>query len=336
MRGSVLKRGKTWSFIVDAPQQAGQIRKREWHGGYRTKVEAEDALSTYLADRQRGTALEPTKITMGEFLDRWLEDHARVQVRPSTFASYRNQIRGHLIPGLGATLLTKLTALHIKQHYAKAMREGLSARSITYQHRLLRAALKLAVELRYIATNVADMKAAKPPAVERKEMHALSAQQVRGLLQAAAEDSYHALFYIAAYTGLRRAELIGLEWDDVDLERGMLEIRHTLQRLPGQGFVQGAPKTVKGRRQVEVPPSAVGVLRQHRTAQLEERLRLGPIWQDRGLVFTNLTGGPVYPPALSRRFHKALLAAELPSVRFHDLRHTHATLCWSRGCTRRS
>lgn len=331
MRGHVTKRGKaSWVFVIDAPQQAPTAkRRREWHSGYRTRKEAEAALATYLVSREAGTWVEPSKLTVGEFLERWLVDHMRARVRPSTYHSYTNQVRRHLIPALGAHRLTKLLPLHIEAHYAAALERGLSARSVTYQHRLLREALQQAVRWQLLGRNVAD--AVTPPTAHRKEMRALDAEQVRTLLRAAEKDPHYALLYTAIYTGLRRSELLGLRWDDVDLDAAMASIRQTIQRLPGEGWVHGAPKTAKGRRQVALPGSVVTVLRTHHTAQLAERLRLGPIWQNSGLVFTNATGCPVDPSGLSRRFARFLKAAALPPIRFHDLRHTHASLMLRQG-----
>lgn len=331
MRGFVTKRGKaSWSFVVDAPQQAPEEkRRREWRSGYRTRKEAEAALAEYLHDRATGSSLERSKLTVGELLARWLDDHARTRVRPSTYQSYRTQVRRHLIPALGAIKLTSLTPLQVERHYTAAIASGLSPRSVVYQHRLLREALQQAVRWRLVGRNVAD--AVTPPRGSRPEMHALSPEHVQKLLRAAEGDPQHALLYTAIYTGLRRSEIIGLRWDDVDLDRGTAAIRQTVQRLPGQGFVYGEPKTPKGRRQIALPPSAVEVLRRHRAEQIEHRLRLGPVWTDKGLVFTNPTGGPVDPSGLTRRFARLLKAADLPSVRFHDLRHTHASLMLRQG-----
>jgi integrase len=151
------------------------------------------------------------------------------------------------------------------------------------------------------------------------------------LLDHAEDTNVHALLYTAIYTGLRRSELLGLRWQDLDLDRGQAAIVQTVQRLVGLGYVFGEPKTAKGRRQVALPKTVREVLRRHRVTQAEDRLRMGPVWNDCGLVFTNPTGGPMDPSALTRRFQRLLKAAGLTAVRFHDLRHTHATLMLKQG-----
>lgn len=331
MSSPIRRRGKgTWEVTVElgADPETGK-RRRLTRNVKGTRRDAERYQASILHSLDTGSYIEPNKITVGELLTRWLDDHARTRVRPSTYQSYANQVRRHLIPGLGAIKLAQLAPLHIERHYAKELEAGLSARSVTYQHRLLREALQQAMRWQMVGRNVAD--SVTPPRSVHREMQALDAEQVGLLLQTVTDRADYALIHTAIYTGLRRSELLGLRWQDVDLKAGTASISQTVQRLTGQGFVYGQPKTAKGRRLVALPKSSIEVLGRHRAEQLEERLRLGPAWLERGLVFTNPTGGPVDPPALSRRFAKLLTSASLPHVRFHDLRHTHASLMLQRG-----
>ncbi len=331
MSGYSRRRSKgSWEVVVELGRDplTGK-RRRAYQTVKGPKRAAEDQQAKLFHSVRTGAYVEPTRLTVAEYLQSWLADHVRTQVRPSTFQSYRVQVERHLIPGLGTIKLAQLTPLHLQRHYAQALDAGLSPRSVTYQHRLVREALQQAVRWQYLARNVAD--SVTPPRARRTEMKALDADQVRALLAAAAGSPDYALIYTAVYTGLRRSELLGLRWQDVSLEDGTAAIAQTLQRLVGQGWVYGEPKTAKGRRPVALPPSVVEVLQRHRAAQIEDRLKIGAAWQDSGLVFTTTVGGPIDPSNLSRRFGKLVAAAGVPRIRFHDLRHTHASLMLQRG-----
>jgi integrase len=194
---------------------------------------------------------------------------------------------------------------------------------------VLHHALKQAARDGLTVRNVADL--VSPPRVPRHEMQTLSAEQARTFLQAAEGDRLAALYVLALSTGMREGELLGLRWRDVDLTHGSLTVRGTLQRTKGQ-FSIGEPKTHRSRRPVTLTPQAVAALRKHKATQNEERLRLGDLWQDLDLVFTMEDGRPIHAATLLRHFYYPLLRrAELPRVRFHDLRHSVATLLLGQG-----
>ncbi|HMM43469.1 MAG TPA: site-specific integrase, partial [Thermomicrobiales bacterium] len=169
------------------------------------------------------------------------------------------------------------------------------------------------------------------PRAERREMTTLSREQVERLLAATVADRDHAIYVLAVTTGLRQGELLGLRWSDVDFDAGRLAVQRSLQRQQGKGLVFVEPKTARSRRSVTLSQRAVAALRDHRVRQLEERLALGSEWQDVSLVFPNLTGGPMDGPTLTGRFKAALVLAGLPVIRFHDLRHSAATLLLEEG-----
>lgn len=170
-----------------------------------------------------------------------------------------------------------------------------------------------------------------PPRPARSEMHPLTQEQATAFLAATRDHRHHALYVLALSTGMRQGELLGLRWQDVDLDAGQLGVRRTLQRQREAGLVFSEPKTARSRRTIELSRPAVVALREHRRKQLETRLQLGPEWQDHGLVFTGLFGSPVDPSHQTAVFKQALKEAGLPVIRFHDLRHTAATLLLSRG-----
>jgi integrase len=181
-----------------------------------------------------------------------------------------------------------------------------------------------------VARNVADL--VDPPRPQRKEMAALTAEQVRAFLDVAANDRFFALYCLAVGTGMRQAEMLGLTWSAVDLDRGVLAVQQQLVRVRGVGLTFSEPKTSKARRSITLPAFAVEALKWHRKAQLAEHLAMGPKWTDLHLVFANEIGKPLERSNLVRRSFEPLLArAGLPRIRFHDLRHTAATLLLSQG-----
>ena len=296
----------------------------------KTRREVADKLKEALRDQQQGTLVTGANQTVATFLERWLADSVKPSVRPRTHEGYCQQVRVHIIPALGKLHLTKLTAQHLQTHYQAQLAAGLSSSSVRQQHAILHRALEQAARWRLVARNVADLVDAPQPA--RKEMQPLDTGQVRRFLIAAAEDRFYALYCLAVTTGMRQSELLGLAWVDVDLDRASLAVRQQLVRVQGEGFRLAEPKTGKGRRAITLPPFVVDALRQHRKRQLEERLALGPEWEEQGLVFPNELGKPAERSNLVQRsFQPILEKAGLPRIRFHDLRHTAATLLLSEG-----
>ena len=206
---------------------------------------------------------------------------------------------------------------------------GLSPKSVRLVHAVLHRAFKQAVRWRLINVNPAD--AVDAPRAERKEFHALDAEETARLLEAARADRLHGVYVLAVTCGMRQGELLGLRWADVDLDKGALAVRQQVMRIGGE-WRFSEPKTKAGRRVITLPAVAVSALREHRRRQAEERLRVGPEWHDNGLVFTNRIGNPIEKQNLMRRsFWPLLDRAALPRIRFHDLRHTAATLLLAEG-----
>ena len=293
--------------------------------GTTRKIVAEK-LTKALSDREDGFIFDAGTITLGEYLDRWLSDSVRDTVRENTFVRYEGIVRLHIKPTLGRVKLKSLTPTHIRALYREKLDTGFSKRSVNYVHVTLHKALKSAVADGLIPRNATE--GVKSPSPKRREeIRAMTPLEVRALFEAAIGDRYEALYILAVNTGLRQGELLGLRWEDLDLETATLRVRRTLQN--GRLY---PPKSGKGRN-VKMTRQTVDAVRSHRKRQLEEQIRLARVWEDQGLVFPNRAGRPLdHTNFYQRDFKKLLDRARLsPTFRFHDLRHTCATLLLSRN-----
>lgn len=321
-----------WSYVVDvAPRKAPRQQKRA--GGFATKGEAVEAMHRRQEQELAGTYVESTGLTLAAYLEDWLAG-VRGDLRSSTWASYRDMARKYVIPRLGRAALQQLTRATIKTLYAElavsgAVRGGrLSPKSVHNVHLMLRKALADAVEDRRIGHNPAD--GAHKLSAGRPDMATWSAEQLTAFLETVRGDRLFALWRLAAMTGMRRGELLGTRWADVSLEAGTVRIQQ--QRVRGaDGIGYGAPKTAKGRRRVDLDPTTVAALKGHAARQELERRIAREAWTTHGLVFTMPDGSPLDPDGVSQRFERHALASGQPRIRFHDLRHTHATLALMAG-----
>ena len=295
----------------------------------KTRGEVSEKLTKAMADRDDGLVFDADNLKVGEYLERWLVDSVLETVRPTTYERYEQIVRIHVRPALGSVKLKNLTPVHVRGLYREKLEAGLSARTVQYIHVTLHKALKQAVQDGLIPRNATE--AVKAPQVRREEMRPLSAEQVKVLLGVARGDRLEALYVLAIHTGLRQGELLGLKWEDVDLESGTLRVRRTLVTAKG-GPVLTAPKTKGSRRSVKLTQGAVEALRSHLKHQLQEIDRAGSLWRENGLMFASESGEPLDRRYLTSCRYKALLKrAELPMIRFHDLRHTCATLLLSKN-----
>lgn len=338
MKGHIRKRGKgSWAVVIELDRDPDGTRHQKWYTVRGKKKDAERELARLLNELETGEYVEPSNMTVAEFLKEWLETYARLSVAPRTYERYEQIVRLHLIPNLGASLLSKLTPMQIQTYYAKALRGGrkdggdggLSSTTVLQHHRVLHKALECAVKWQVVGRNVAD--AVEPPRRKRREMQTLDAEQVRKLLKEAETTDCYAPIYVAVNTGLRMGELLGLKWEDLDLKKGMAQIKRSMQRVRGEGMVEAETKTHRSRRSLCLPPSVVEVLRKHRVQQSREKLLAGEAYSDRDLVFATPLGLPVDPSHVSKTFRRVLKRADLPMIRFHDLRHTHASLMLKAG-----
>jgi integrase len=323
--GSIYRR-KDGYWVAQYGVETATGRKTRYIYGKR-REEVREKLTKAIADRDGGLVYDADNMTVGEYLERWLNDSMRDTVRQRTWERYEQFVRVHLTPALGKIKLEKLTSAHVRGLYRDKLDSGLAPRTVLHVHRAFSKALKQAAADGLIPRNPAAP--VKPPQPRREEIRPLTRGQVRALFEAASGERLEALYIVAVTAGLRRGELQGLKWDDVDLEGGTLQVRRTLSEPKG-GYIFEAPKSGKG-RSIRCSQRAIEALRSHRTRQNEERFRAGSHWQDNGLVFPSGVGTPLLGGNLSRAFKDLLNCTGLPEIRFHDLRHTCATLLLRQG-----
>ena len=325
MKGSIQKRqgpqGVAYMARVEFSPDPITGERRQRAKTFRTRKEAQRALSEWLVEIDRGTALDPSTATIGDVLDRWLDAVAKHSVRATTLEDYRSTVTRHLRPEFGNTLIQKLTGERIESFYARKRDEGAGARTVELCHRRLSQALKQAIRWKLIAVNPCD--SIKPPRALSKRPDVWSVTELNRFLTIADEDAYSPLWFMAASTGLRLGEVLGLRWRDVELAASSIHVAQAQTLLQGRIQFQ-EPKTPAARRKVRITPDLIEALKEHRKAQLAERLR-SPGWNDLDLVFTTEHGTPIYPSSISRAFNRLTARADLRRIRFHDLRHTHAT-----------
>jgi integrase len=340
MTGSIRRRGKmTWELTFDlGPDPVTGDRMRRFVSVKGTRSDAEKALTEAIHRRNTGLDISYGKLTVTQYLNRWMADYATNNVSAATLVRYKGIITNHLVPAIGRIQLSELRPAHIQRAYAEDLKDGgrkdrrggaLSARTVLQHHRVLREALAHAVRWQLIARNPAD--AVSPPKPSRHEMRVLDREEAQKLLASCSDDPLHCLLHVALTTGARLGELLALRWSDIDAVSGTLRITRSAQRLPRDGIVFHAPKTHRSIRPIALSPVTLRILRTHRISQAEQRLAVGSPYTDRDLVFANVLGEPLDGTAVTKRFQQLALAADLGHLRFHDLRHTAATLMLSAG-----
>ena len=288
----------------------------------KTQKEAREWLQTSLNQLRQGLFIADDKITVSEFLDRYMEDFARYSLKQSTFYNYDRMIRLYIKPDIGEIRLTQLRADHLHALYAKRRSEGLSDRMVQYVHGILHRTLNKALKWGLISVNPADL--AEAPTNRKKEMKIWTAEQVKIFLEHIKNDRWQAVYVTACGTGLREGELLGLSWNNVNLEEKYLKVTQSLYYVPGVGNTFSEPKSEKSRRMVMLPEFVVEALKAHKLRQ--DELKKSSHWKENGLVFTTNIGTPISPRNLVRHFKTKTQEAGLPEIRFHDLRHSFASL----------
>jgi len=325
--GSITRR-KDGLYMARYWVETSQGPKRKTIYG-KKREEVADKLARALAERADGIFYDDENVTVGEYLDSWLKGSVRGSVRQSTFDRYEIAVRVHIKPALGRLKLKKLTPAHLAGFYQDRLAAGSAPASVNKLHVTVNKALDQAVRWRMIPRNVAE--AVKAPRPAPPEMRPLSPAEARTLLETARGDRLEALYVLAVQTGMRQGELLALKWQDVDLDNAAVSVRRTITMSKGR-ILLGELKTKKSRRTIRLTDAAVQALRDHLAHQVEEIGRLGDLYKDQGLVFASQVGTPINPTNLRRRSFAALLQrARLPKIRFHDLRHTCATLLLCRN-----
>ena len=329
----------------------GSIRKRKdgrWEGRYtaghdpatgktiyknvlgKTQAEVKEKLKRAIEDSAKLDMSKVGQYTVGQWMDVWFENYAKIKVRPSSHQTYRGYIENHIKPNIGSIPLNKLTSLELQKLYKKLLGngrverieskkqpKGLSAKTVRNINQIICSALNLAIEQRLILTNPAD--ACALPKLEHREMKTLPVEQLTSFLREAKESGVFEMYYIELATGLRRGELLGLKWSNIDLEHGSLRVQRQIARIDGE-IVEAPLKTKNAYRTLPLSADAIDVLK-------TQKKKCG----NSQYVFPSPTGGPISPDSVLHMLHRVLKRAGLPKVRFHDLRHTFATLALQNG-----
>ncbi len=338
MRGHIVKRGKnSYSLAISLgrDQETGKYRY-QWVTVKGTKKDAEKRLSEFLNQIDNGTYMKPNKITLTEYLEKWLKDYAWSNLSPRTAEGYESIIRQHVIPSIGSLRLAQLKPEHLQQYYSEKMTDGrfdgkgaLSQTTVNHHHTCLHRALKMALKWGRISRNPAD--AVTPPRPQRTEMQTMNEEEVETFLEFAKKTPYYALFYLNIFTGMRRSELLALRWCEVDLDLYKVSVIRSLHHLHNGSLIFRQPKTAKGRRMIALTPSTALMLREHKKNQEVTKLILGVGLKDDDLVFSQVDGKPLLPDTISHAWTKTVKRAGLKHFRLHDGRHTHASIMLKQG-----
>lgn len=327
------KRGNSEGSLTKRPDGRWEARITLSDGSRKsfyakTRQEAARRLAAAMRDRDQGLPITGERQTVTQFLSVWLET-IKPTVGVATWKRYEEIVRIHLAPSIGAHSLAKLSPQSVQTLYSAKLEAGLSTTTVHHIHAVLHLALESAVSLDLVARNVSER--VTVPKMGRHEMEVLSPEQSRTLLTAINGDELEALYVLALTTGMRQGELLALKWRDIDLDTGWLRIHTTVRKLHGR-FIYAPPKTKRSRRAVALTAMAVESLKQHRVRQARAKALVGPAWQENDLVFADAVGGPLEGRHMLRHYFRPLLErAGLPSIRFHDLRHTTATLLLAQG-----
>lgn len=341
MRGSVRKRGGTWTAYWFAVEQDTGKRRQHSKGGFQTRSTAESHLNQIVGLIESGTWSPSSKTTVKSFVeDAWLPSLASAVIggsmKPTTEHFYKHLAKRHIIHHLGSVRLKDLTAVRLNAFYADLLTTGrqggvtgLSPTTVSRVHVTMHRILRDAVKWGHVPTNVADL--ATPPRPTSTKMKVWSPTQIRKFVEITSADRLGVLWRLLLMTGLRRGEACGLQWLDIDLDQRRMDIARARVMAGGQ-VVLSTPKTAASARSIGLDPQTVSALRRFKALQATERLAAGTAWSNHeGWIFTDEVGRPVHPNAVSKLFANAVTTTSMPKIRLHDLRHSYATAALEAG-----
>jgi len=329
MKGYIRRKGeRSWQITLDTGTGPDGKRRRYFETIHSTrKSDAQKRLNELLVSFEKGVYTPPGRLTLADHLHNWLEGYVKTNCSQRTLEGYQSIIERHLIPGLGHIQLKQLQPPAIQAYYGKAV-EKLSARTVHHQHRVLSQSLKYAVRQGYLGRNPCEL--VDPPSPRKRLMRTLTPSEVEVLLDTAKDSPYYPTIYTAVSTGLRQAELLGLRWRDIDLDMLSISVSQVLYKR-GRVCTFKEPKTAHSRRRVAMTPKLALFLRDYLTDRERLYHQLGKELALDNLVFASVEGKPLDPGVVSHNFSRMAKRSGLGSVRFHDLRHTFASLMLLRG-----
>lgn len=326
-----MKDGRWRGAITVGYQQnaSGRVTQKRKVLSGATRTEVAEKMKKALRDQQQGENITPERIAVAALLERWLTDVVKTSCSFKTHATYTDLVEKHLGPKLGNTLLCKLTTPQVQRFLNEKHASGLSPKTVKHIRDCLRAALNVAVnEWNLIPRNPASK--ARPPAAAKTELKVFDVQQARRFLELTRTHRLEALFSVALCLGPRQGETLGLKWTNIDFDKGTLTIDGALKRIEGK-LVKGKTKREVSNRTIALPAVTVSALRRHQTRQEQERDLAGMRWKESGYVFTTRIGTAIERRNLLRDWYRIMAVADLPRIRFHDLRHSAATLLFAQG-----
>ena len=327
MRGHLAKRSKgSWSIVLDMGRDPTTGKRRQqWVSVKGTKKDAERKLAELVHQVDTGTVIMPHKLTVFDWLNQWLLQEVKPYRAIRTYDRYSQVVRIHLLPYIGNVRLAALTPAHVRELLARLIENGMAPSSVDFCRTILHSALKAAMQRELLSRNV--VKSTTPPKIERSEIVPPDIQAISNIL-ALAESSGHNLFavlHLLAYTGARRGEILGLDWEHVDVTEGTVSIVRSLGRS-SDGLTFGPTKTGNGRRTVDLDTRIIEVLQAHQGRQLLEKIQAEGAYRDKGLVFANPLGEPINPMQVTRAFQSLARQCGVGHVKLHALRHFHASV----------
>jgi integrase len=346
MQGHIHKRIRTtkdgrktthWYVVVDVGRDSAGRRRQKWHGGFRTRREAEAAQAEIVRDLHLGSYVAPSAMTLTDWVEgTWLAA-VRTQLKPSTWDSYKRNLALHVLPPIGHHALREISAPMLNALYAELLEDGklnasggLAPKTIRYIHTTIHKALSDAVDADLLARNPADR--AKPPKPDRsvrREMKCWDAAELAQFLEHVHETRLGAAWHLAAMTGMRRGEILGLRWHDIDFVEARLAVRRALVSVAYE-ITESTPKSHQA-RVIDLDRDTLTRLQAHRDEQEVEQGNWGAGYEVSDLVFCRENGTPIHPDSFSQRFEFEVRRSGLPKIRLHDLRHSHATIALRAG-----
>lgn len=332
MRGNIRQRSKnSWTITVEMPKDTitGK-RKQKYYTIRGNKKEAEKFLTEKLRELDTGLLIDTQKMKFAEYLDYWIKEACENKLSITTLDGYKQNIEKHIKPYLGNIELEKIMPLHLQNFYTNRLKSGrlngkggLSNKTVVTLHRIIHRALEQAVKWQLVIRNVAD--SVEPPKPKKYKANFLDEKQTNMLIEKSKNTDIYIPIIIAIYTGMRRGEILGLMWSNINLEKGYIIVEQALYAT-SNGLKISLPKTEKSVRKIAIPKTLVKELKKCKIRQLKNRLKMGELYKENNMVCCNNDGSLINPKSFSRKFHKLLVANNLPLIRFHDLRHSHASL----------